>query len=443
MDWKRISKIVQILNRHNTYKIGLTKDKTGTQKEHNVKSSSGPIPWLVFLFSITITLISFVPVMFPAIVQSDDITTALSIPKVGPSQYETGIWAIPLVITNGIVFGLFAIYKKGKLPKNIENNLKKIFSFEISKKVAFIVLVVLIGIYVTASVNELSAEEKWEDYDGVKKRVDSWNISQISNIGEPHVNYFFLKSSMILFGSYKVIPFLASISLLVMTYFITKKITQKRFAGVISVLVILQSSLFLTYDTSVAYTNFWVLFYLLSLYLVYKFWHLSPVLYLVSIPAKALTAMFLPMSIYFILRSSVSKKTKIVILSSTVAIIIAAGIATISGTDLTSGGSAEAESFNAKDFWMGFTSFSYQLRFDGLVILFMIPLILGLFILSKKDVRHAESIMVLISGMLLIAPILTGFTNQTNQPYRFMPLIVFFAIGVGVLLSKREPKIQV
>jgi len=46
--------------------------------------------------------------------------------------------------------------------------------------------------------------------------------------------------------------------------------------------------------------------------------------------------------------------------------------------------------------------------------------------------------MVLISGILLIAPILTGFTNQTNQPYRFVPLVVFFAIGVGVLLSKRQ-----
>ncbi|MDH3192285.1 MAG: hypothetical protein OEM18_06340, partial [Nitrosopumilus sp.] len=75
---------------------------------------------------------------------------------------------------------------------------------------------------------------------------------------------------------------------------------------------------------------------------------------------------------------------------------------------------------------------------DGLVILFMIPLIVGLFLLSKSGVKNAESIMVLIAGMLLIAPILTGFTNQTNQPYRFVPLIVFFAMGVGVLLSKRQ-----
>ncbi len=86
---------------------------------------------------------------------------------------------------------------------------------------------------------------------------------------------------------------------------------------------------------------------------------------------------------------------------------------------------------------MGFTSFATQLRFDGLVMLFMIPLIVGLFIVSKNGVKHGESIMVLIAGMLLIAPILTGFTNQTNQPYRFVPLVAFFAIGVGVLLSKR------
>ena len=31
------------------------------------------------------------------------------------------------------------------------------------------------------------------------------------------------------------------------------------------------------------------------------------------------------------------------------------------------------ESFNVKEFQMGFTSFAYQLRSDGIVILFMIP----------------------------------------------------------------------
>ena len=71
-------------------------------------------------------------------------------------------------------------------------------------------------------------------------------------------------------------------------------------------------------------------------------------------------------------------------------------------------------------------------------MLFTIPLMVGLFLVSRKGVKHGESMMVFISGILLITPVLTAFTTQTNQPYRFVPLVVFFAVGVGVLLSKRQ-----
>lgn len=391
------------------------------------------IPWVVFLFSIILVLISFVPVVFPAIIQSSDITTTLNISKVGPDQYEVGSLAMPLIIINIIVFSIFVIYKKNKLPKFIESYLKKLTNYEISKKTSFIVLLVILGIYIIFTVSELGVEEKWDDYQGIKIRLSWWNLDQIMSSFEPHGTYFLLKASDILFGNYKVIPFLASIALLLITYFLTKKITQKRFAAIITVLVLLQSNLFLTYDTSVTYSNFWILFYLLSLYLVYKFWPLSPISYLISISAKALTIVFLPMSIYFVLRSGVSKKNKIIIISPIIVIIVVVGIAAMSDSD----GDTTYETFKSKEFWMGFSSFSYQLRSDVLILLFMIPLMIGLFILSKYGVKHAESIMVLISGMLLISPILTGFTNQTNQPYRFMPLVVFFAIGVGMLLSKR------
>jgi len=239
---------------------------------------------------------------------------------------------------------------------------------------------------------------------------------------------------MVLFGSYKIAAFLASIILIITTYLITTTITQKRFAGIVSAIILLQSSVFLTYDTTVSYTNFWILFYLISLYAVYKFWPLSPVAYLLSIPSKALTAAFLPMSIYFILRSNISRKKKIIISGITAGIILAGGISSMGSFSATQG---TEEKFDAKEFQMGFTSFAYQLRSDGIVMLFMIPLMVGLFIVSRNGVKHGESIMVFIAGMLLIAPIITGFTTQTNQPYRFVPLVVFFAIGVGVLLSKK------
>lgn len=392
------------------------------------------VPWIVFLFSISIVLVSFVSVMFPSLILVSDTLNIPGINPVTPEPLETGVWSGGVIVSSIVTLGLAFLYFKKKLPRSMSKIFEKLFSFEISKKVALVVMVVLLAIYISASSTELASQEIFEDYTGVKNRLDNWSLDTINSF-EPHVKYFFLKSSMVLFGNDRVIPLLASAALLIVTYFFTKMITQKRFAGIVAVVILMQSNVFLIYDTTVSYTNFWILFYLLSLYLVYRFWPLSPVSYLLSIPSKALTSAFLPMSIYFILRSEISRKQKIITAGITAGIILAGGLASIGGVSTTQG---TEEEFNSKEFWMGFTSFSYQLRFDGLVMLFMIPLIVGLFLVSKSGIKHGESIMVLISGMLLIAPILTGFTNQTNQPYRFVPLVVFFAIGVGVLLSKKQ-----
>ena len=392
------------------------------------------VPWIVFLFSIGIVLISFVSVMFPSLILVSDTVKIPGIEPVTPDPFETGVWSGGVIAAGFITLGLAFLYFRQKLPSFLVSIFTRLFFFEVSKKTAFIVMAVLLAIYLSASSVELSSQEIFEDYSGVKNRLDNWSVDTITSF-EPHVNYFLLKSSIVLFGNDRVIPLLASAALLVVTYFLTKTITQKRFAGIVAVVILVQSNVFLVYDTTVSYTNFWILFYLLSLYLVYRFWPLSPVSYLLSIPSKALTAAFLPMSIYFILRSSISRRQKMITAGITAGIILAGGLASLGGVSTTQG---TEEEFDAKEFWMGFTSFSYQLRFDGLVMLFMVPLMVGLFLVSRRGVKHGESIMVLISGMLLIAPVLTGFTNQTNQPYRFVPLVVFFAIGVGVLLSRRQ-----
>ena len=385
------------------------------------------------MFSISVVLISFISVIFPALILVSDTIVIPGMESTAPDPLETGVWSGGVIVSNGIIFGLVLLHHKKKI-KLLSKVFEKIFSFEISKKLSFIAMIVLLTIYVSVTAEELSTLEDLEDYVGVIKRLDTWSIDTISSF-EPHVRYFMLSSSMVLFGSYKIIPFLTSIALLIITYLITEAITQKRFAGIVATVILLQSSVFLTYDTTVSYTNFWILFYLVSLYMTYKFWPLSPVAYLLSILSKALTLAFLPMSVYFILRSQISNKQKIIVSGVTAGIIITGGIASIGGFLPAQG---IEEGFSAKEFQMGFTSFAYQLRFDGLIMLFTIPLIVGLFIATRNNIKHGESIMVFISGILLIAPILTGFTNQTNQPYRFVPLVVFFAIGVGVLLSKKQ-----
>jgi len=418
--------------------------ETGTnhsEKQSNVKRKN-IVNWSVFIFSLVVVLASLISVIFPALIASNNSTInelrELGIFSVEIDPFTIGVWAGPFLVANFIVFALAILYFKKKLPDSIIKTIDLIFAFEVSKKVAFITIAVLLAIYVGFSAGDLTTEEEWEDYPGVKKRVQNWSPDQIINRFEVHARYFLIWSSMNLFGYFTIIPFIASVSLLLLTYFFTVEITKKRFAGIISMVILLQSNIFLTYDSTVAYTNFWILFYLLSLYLVYKVWPLSPVSYILSLLSKPLTAMFLPMSLFFIYRCNISRRKKIILASSMSAIILAGALASFAfGANLT-GATGSQEEFDSDEFWLGVTSFSYQLRFDGLVLLFILPLIIGLFIASRNGILHADSILLLIGGILLTAPLLSGFTELTNQPYRFVPLVVFFAIGVGILLSKRE-----
>ena len=350
--------------------------KPGTPKFQGPKSTENKPPQnrvlntglAVFLFSVSIVLISLFSVVFPAYIASNNSTITqlndLGINLAEVNSFTPGVWATSLFVSNFAILGLAILYFKKKLPNSIRDSIDFVFSFEVSKKVAIITILVLFAIYIGSSVGDLATEERWEDYPAVKKRVEVWSPSQISGGFEPHVNYFLLWSSNVLFGKLTVIPFLASIALLLTTYYITKEISKKRFAGIMSTVILLQSNLFLSYDRTVSYTNFWILFYLLSLFLIYKAWPLSPVFYFLSIASKAMTAMFLPMSLYFIFCSNISRNKKIIAaISITIIILVGLFIAFTSNIDLA-GGTGKNEEFDANEFWLGFTSFSYQLRFD-------------------------------------------------------------------------------
>ena len=83
---------------------------------------------------------------------------------------------------------------------------------------------------------------------------------------------------------------------------------------------------------------------------------------------------------------------------------------------------------------------THPVTLDFIPVLFLVPLLFGLFVASKNN-RYANSISILIIGILLTAPLLTGMTDKTNQPYRFMPMVIFFAVGVGILFSKVNSKV--
>ena len=393
---------------------------------------------LVLLFSLFVVTFSLISVVFPALISETVVVSDLERMGITPYQedpYQIGPMAIPLILTNGIIFALYLLRNKLGLSSKFE----KLLEFQISKKVAAVIIVIILSGYVVGTIPEVDTKEEFDDFILVEKRLreairddrftieDAINKNPNYSINEPHVKYSLLIISEKVFGNFKVVPFLASIALLLVTYFMTKEITKNRFAGLVSMILVLQSNLFLSFDTSATYSNFWILLYLLSLYAVIRVWFVSPILFGLSVFSKAFAATFAPMSIFFILNSEIPRSHKIIIAAVLIALLIA-------GSIMFAGAQDVGEQFRWDEFWVGFTSFAFQMRWDPITVLFLIPLVFGLFVMSKNN-RHANSISILIAGVLLSAPFLTGMTDQTNQPYRFMPIIVFFAVGVGMLFS--------
>jgi hypothetical protein len=400
--------------------------KNVIKKAVEENKSYSKLSWIVFLSTLIVSLISLISVIFPvlisdAVVPNGFTHMGLSVFLVDP--YETGPLAELLILSNAVIFGLY-IFRK-KIPK-----ISNIFSFDVPQKISLVVVLIVIVTYGIISFPEVYTEEIYDDWkQNVVPGLETFDVSEMGNLG-PNVRYFLLQQSMILFGSYKIIPLFSSMALLGLTYLFTTSLTKNRFAGLVSMGIVLQSYLFLTFDTSSTYTTFWIMFYVLSLYAVVRLWFTNPVIFAASFLSKSLTALFVPMSIFFILNSYIPKKQKIILVGITVVAITYGSSVMISNGILS-------EEFMAHEFWTGFSAFAFSMRFDIITILFLVPLVFGLFVASKNN-RHANSISVLIGGILFSAPVLSGLTIMTNQPYRFLILIVFFAVGVGILFSKKN-----
>jgi hypothetical protein len=394
-----------------------------------IKKQFQIITFVIFLLTLSISIIATISVLFPAlIIRTFGELTDYS----GINPFETGVWANYWIITNMVFLGLFLIYKRKYLSNKTNKLFNFILKFEISPRIAFCVITIILCIYVVLSAHELFEEEIWDDYKlGHKEVIENWRIDDITKSYQYHVKFFLHYMSMKLFGNYKVIPFLSSISLLILVYYVTKEFTRKRFAGIVSLVIVLQSGTFLVYDTSITYDNYWVLFYLLSLYLINKAWPLSPVSFILSVLSKPLSVIFLPMTIFVTYNSNISRKNKIFVMAS----YLGMGI---TGSFLTNGFEIKSilTSFAWHDFWMAFSGISYQIRYDGLILVLLLPLTIALYYKARNGLKYANSIMVLIFGSISSQPILAAITIDSSEPYRFMPFVVFFAIGVGALLSK-------
>ena len=394
------------------------------------------ISYVIFVFTLVIVLINLISLVFPSL-----IITLLDNSGFANEPFELGIMAIPLLVTNIAVLIFGILYYSKKLPSLVQNGINFIRNFEVSPNIATIVFAAIIFSYIGLSMEDLSIDESkvYGDLKRIKEVVEKWPNGEgvDKSLYILHVKNFLLKSSEFLFQNLRVMPFIVSILLLALTYFFTVELTKKRFAGLVAMMVLVQSYTFQVFDTLATYENSWVLFYLLSLYLVMKKWFLSPISYVASIFSKPLTAPYLPMTLFFTYLSDIPRKKKFYILISYIIIGIVGIIGLfIVGIDFGGEIAQRGLTFDYIDFWSAFAAWSFQLRFDNLFLLFIVPLTVTLFLISRQGFPQADSALVLIAGTIIAMPLLAALTGFNLHPYRYVPLVVFFAIGVGALLSK-------
>ena len=388
-------------------------------ESHFVKKSNKSIVMLIFALGFSIIILSVSSVIFPGLLLSISDGSEFLNP------FEVNPIGITLIIISIVVIIVIILNSKQSLPKTFVESVKKIQEYDLSKRNSLVFLIIILGIYISISVSELSINEvnQYGDVLIVEEALRIWPDGKSENVYVTeqltrHVRIALLAVSDEVFENIKIIPYLGSIFLIITTYFLTIRFSQKNFAGLIAVVILLQSSTFLTYDTIAVYENFWALFYVFSIYLIFQQPKLSSISYLLSIFSKAITVLMLPITIIVTLLSDIPRSKKVfVIITHIIILLVSIGIFQISNTIY-----GDVIDINVSEFLIGFSTLAFNLRFDVFLLLFLLPVSMGLFLKARNGDRNSISLMVLMCGTILVTPVLEMLTNfYFVYPYRYIP----------------------
>lgn len=360
-------------------------------------------------------------------------------PSVHPSY---GVWTYPIIAIDSalLAVGIMYHFKKMLLPSAVVNFIRRVFSFDFSRRSALVITAALLGTYSVfgafeAQQKEAGIDDPNSDYYQVKRNAELFSIDTTRfDPGRftPAVGLFLLAISMDIFGNSRMVPFIASIAMLALTYLTAAAIAKKRLAGIVAMATLMQSPIFLKYDSSTPYSYIWAMFYLLSIYLVWRQWQLSAPAFVLSFLSKSLAGAFLPLSLVSVYDSPLPVRNKIV-LAAGYFLLIAMFLLTVALSITLVG-----VGFSWQQFWMGINSVPILLQSEGLLLVLFLPVTVGLYVLARRGARGPVTMMVMIGGMIWVSGFLTGVTGTPNLDYRIIPLIVFFAVGTGLMFSRAE-----
>ena len=392
---------------------------------------------IVFIFALVMVGISLLSVLFPALI----LANFGSISTSAYHAFEIGNNAPLIIIGNVVLLSIGLIYKKNKFT-NFSSFINKIRGLDIPKKYSIILGIIILIAYVIITSPELSIDEntQWADYQILVSALETFPKTDSGDQIEDEQNSRFVRMLLLGFSqdylnNIKILPLVSSIVLIIMVGLISTEISQTRIAGIIGMLVLIQGYTFLEYDTIAVYENFWVTFFLISIYMIHKKWQFSGIFYLLSVFSKAFSTPFLILNVYYVLRSKLDSKTKLrLMISYGIVILVMFGLFTIGNTIYD-----DIVQIDTNRFMNSLSDFSSQMRFDSFLLIMILPVTIGLFFVARSGTIHAESLLFFIPSLLLAGPLVALLTDfYVILPYRFVPLLAFFAISTAIVIFRNS-----
>ena len=223
-------------------------------------------------------------------------------------------------------------------------------------------------------------------------------------------------------GNYHTFSILSSVALLLVTYLLSLKITGNRLTSIIAVMIVTFSRTFLWYSDSIPYPGFWCVLFFMSLY-PFQRKLIKPISFLASFVMKAQSLAFLPLTIIR------EKDKRIRIFYIGIGVVAAVGATLLKWT--------RVDGFNPGNLAPPYVVFEILMQDVWIIILFF-PVSLGLFYLYRKKIDWAGTLLLGMLWSLFFQYILALFTTYGAFSERMLPFVVFFAMGCGLIISKKE-----
>lgn len=294
-----------------------------------------------------------------------------------------------------------------------------------------VLLYCIIMIYVVIEFDSLQDQQydKWDSF-YVQPYIESCDIFQIPQERAVLKFYQFCLSDY-LFDNPKVIPFLESIGILIVSFLLANKILHSNYAGLFAASLIITSNIFLKNTTTYGYSTEWAFFFILAVYLIYKRPEIVGVVYIMSVFAKGLTLLYIPVIFYLIYKSDISARNKKISYLSLVAVMVF----TVAYTCLVGNNMVQSNvpiTFDLEEIhglvYSPIYNFTEE-EHDQLILNLFLPLVLlGLY--------RARSwvVFVIIIYMFSMQIWLPLFSDYNMGSYRMVPMVLFLGVGFAISL---------